>query len=106
MINNFRIVDGVLYVDKTLFNEAQKNETIISKLTGSYYTNTFCTKPAVTTGPQSVCISYHDVDNVLIDRNPDAFVQELRSAFKHKVRGHIIITEDNVHTRDVVISNY
>lgn len=41
MNNSFEIIDGILYIDKTLFQESQHVENGISLLTGSFTTEIF-----------------------------------------------------------------
>lgn len=106
MNNSFEIIDGIIYVDKTLFQDSQNGDNHISQLTGSYCTGIFHRKPTLSTGPQSITINYHDVDHVVIERNPEDFIESLRHEYPNQVRGHILISEKDRPIRDITISDY
>ncbi len=106
MNNSFEIIDGILYIDKTLFQESQHVENGISLLTGSFTTEIFSRKPALSTGPKSITVNYHNIDSIHIERNPENFIEKLRSEYPNQVRGHLLIAQRDTPIRDITISDY
>ncbi len=106
MNNCFEIIDGILYIDKTLFQESQHVDNGIALLTGSYSTEIFSNKPALSTGPKSITVSYHNVDHIHIEKNPEDFIEKLRNEYPNKVRGHLLISQKDAPIRDITISDY
>jgi hypothetical protein len=106
MQKGFDIIDGMVYVDKWLFQEAQQLDNNISKLTGSYSVNLFRPRPMVTTGIDSVTIDYHNIDRLGIEKDPQEFLEELRSTYKYKIRGHIVIQQESMDQQDIVINRF
>lgn len=106
MSKNFQIIDGTMYVDKQLFYEAQEEENNISRLTGSFYTDFFKTKPRCITGQETVIIDYHNVDQILIEKDSNQFVDELISMYHSKVRGHLVISLDDGRSKVITINKY
>jgi len=104
MSNAFDIVDGILYVDKQLFNEAQLHDNSISQLTASHYTNLYTAGPRFKTGPETVIIDYTQADVLHIDRDPMDFIEELRKTYPNQVRGCITI-HDQIHPRKSICIN-
>ena len=103
---SFCIIGGILYIDKWLYREAQELDNNISKLMGSQNLNMFKPRPTVTTGIQSVTIDYQSVDSISIPKDPMLFVEELRTTYKSKVRGHILIKKQDHILQDIIINNY
>ena len=106
MEKSFCIIGGILYIDKWLYREAQELDNNISKLMGSQNLNMFKPRPTVTTGIQSVTIDYQSVDSISIPKDPMLFVEELRTTYKSKVRGHILIKKQDHILQDIIINNY
>ncbi len=106
MNSGFDIIDGVVYVEKKLYQEAQRVDNNISKLVGSACVNLFKARPAITTGIESVTIDYHFSDGVGIDMDPMIFVNELRSAYDYRVRGHLVVDTGGKEPIDMLINRY
>lgn len=106
MGKSFQIIDGTMYVDKQLFYEAQEVENNISRLTGSFYTDFFKTKPKCITGQETVIIDYHNVDEIIIEKDSSLFVEELRDMYHSKVRGHLVICQDDGRSKVITINRY
>lgn len=106
MKSGFDIIDGVVYVDKRLYQQAQQVDNNISKLVGSTCVNLFKAKPAITTGIESVTIDYHLSDGVGVDMDPMIFVNELRSEYSSRVRGHLVVDTGDSEPIDMLINRY
>jgi hypothetical protein len=106
MQKSFDIIDGIVYVDKWLYQEAQQLDNNISKLTGSYAVNLFKPRPVVTTGIDSVTIDYHNVERLGVEKDPVEFIEELRSTYKYRIRGHIVIDQEDIGQQDLMINRY
>jgi len=106
MGKNFQIIDGTMYVEKQLFNSAQEEENNISRLTGSFYTDFFKTKPTCTTGQETVIIDYHNVDQILVEKDANQFVDELCASYHSKVRGHLTICLEDGRYKTLIINKY
>lgn len=106
MKSGFDIIDGVVYVDKHLYQEAQLVDNNISKLVGSPCVNLFKQRPTVITGIESVTIDYRFADGVPIDMDPMIFVNELRSSYDYRVRGHLVVDTGDNKPMDMLINRY
>lgn len=102
----FDIIDGVVYVDKKLYTDAQQVDNNISKLVGSPCVNLFKTRPAISTGIDSVTIDYRLADGIEIDMDPMIFVNELRSSYDFRIRGHLVVDIGNHEPVDMLINRY
>lgn len=106
MNKSFQIIDGIMYIDKQLFYQSQEVENNISRLTGSFYTDFFKTKPRCTTGQETVIIDYHNVDDIYIERDSSQFIEELQDMYHSKVRGHLTICQDDGRSKVITINRY
>lgn len=106
MKKSFNIIDGTVYLDKKLYQQAQFEDNNISKLTGSVCMNIFKTKPRLSTGIDSVTIDYHNGGDVRINRDPIEFVEEMRTTYQNKVRGHIVVDVGEDAPMDILINNF
>lgn len=106
MNSRFEIIDGVVYVDKHLFEEAQHVDNNISKLVGSACVNLFSRRPTITTGIESVTIDYHYADEVSVEMDATRFIDELRALYDFKVRGHLVVDMGDHVPKDMLINRY
>jgi hypothetical protein len=60
----------------------------------------------VTTGINSVTIDYHNIDRLGIEKDPQECLEELRSTYKYKIRGHIVIQQESMDQQDIVINRF
>lgn len=106
MNSGFEIIDGIVYVEKMLFDEAQRLDNNISKLVGSPCVDLFKMRPMITSGVESVTIDYHFADEVSVNEDPITFVNELRDRYACKVRGHLVVDKGDHKPVDMVINRY
>ncbi|MCF8017772.1 MAG: hypothetical protein K9L62_00100 [Vallitaleaceae bacterium] len=104
--NSFNIIGGIIYVDKWIYREAQEHDNNISKLLGSQNLNMFKPRPTITTGIHSVTIDYRSIDSISVPKDPKLFVEELRTTYNTKVRGHILIKKHNQDLEDIIINKF
>lgn len=106
MNSKFEIIDGIVYVEKRLYEEAQNVDNNISKLVGSPCVNLFKSGPMITTGVESVTIDYHFADEVPVEMDPIVFVKELKTRYDYRVRGHLIVDVGDHQPKDMLINRY
>lgn len=106
MNSKFEIIDGIVYVEKNLFEEAQNEDNNISKLVGSPSVNLFKTRPRIITGVESVTIDYRFADEISVDIDPTIFVKEIQSLYDYRVRGHLIVDVGDHQPQDMLINRY
>lgn len=106
MMRSFNIIDGIVYVDKMVYQEAQMVDNNISKLLGSTNVNMFKKRPTITTGVESVTVDFHDVNGIGINKDPMVFVDEIREKYHKKVRGHIVVDVGDDSLQDICINVY
>lgn len=106
MKTSFDIIDGIVYVDKHLYQEAQHVDNNISKLVGSTCVNLFKQRPTIITGIESVTIDYHLSDGIAVNMDPMIFVNELRSAYDYRIRGHLVVDTGDQKPIDMVINRF
>ncbi len=106
MISSFEIVGGVVYLDKMLYSDSLNLDNDLSKLTGSTCVNMFKMRPRIWTGVESVTIDYEDSDGVMIQKDPNMYIEELRQHYHSRVRGHLIVDIGEKQPIDLVINKY
>lgn len=106
MKRSFNIIDGIVYVDKSIYQEAQLVDNNVSKLTGSTCMNLFKTKPIIKTGIESVTIDFSSVEGIGINKDPVLFVEELRATYNGRIRGHLVVDVGDDHPVDININSY
>lgn len=106
MNRSFKIIDGIVYLDKVCYQQAQQVDNCLSKLTGSICEYMFKKRPTITTGIESVTIDFHNIDAIEINKDPVLFVQEIRLTYQNRIRGHIVIDEGAKTPSDILINKY
>lgn len=106
MKTTFRIMDGVVYLKKGLYEEAQYLDNNLSKLTGSSTIHMFGRRPQIRTGIETVTIEYTYSDPITIADNPMMFLESLRRNYEKDVRGHLVLDLGDGDRKDYVINLY